>query len=159
MKYKWKHNRKFISEQMISSVPGLKLHEGRNSSVWNFILCIFSSGFKLVFLRIRVITKDKFYLKWSCVWLFATLWTIQVVEFSRPEYWTGQPSPSPGDLPNPGIKPRSPAWQADSLPADPQGSQRILQYLNGPLFLSFKSLCTKPVIWWVNELPEFCESL
>ena len=36
-------------------------------------------------------------------------------EFSRPEYWSGQPFPSPGDLPNPGIKPGSPALQADSF--------------------------------------------
>ena len=41
--------------------------------------------------------------------------------FSRPEYWKGQPFPSPGDLPNPGIKPRSPTLQADSLPAEPPG--------------------------------------
>ena len=39
----------------------------------------------------------------------------------RPEFWSGKPFPSPGDLPNPGIKPRSPTWQADSLPAEPQG--------------------------------------
>ena len=38
--------------------------------------------------------------------------------FSRPEYWGGLPFPSPGDLPNPGIKPGSPALQADSLPAE-----------------------------------------
>ena len=37
------------------------------------------------------------------------------MEFSRPEYWSGQPFPSPGDLPNPGIKPWSPTWQADSF--------------------------------------------
>ena len=43
------------------------------------------------------------------------------MEFSRPESWSGWPFPSPGDLPNPGIKPRSPALQADSLPAEPQG--------------------------------------
>ena len=43
------------------------------------------------------------------------------MEFPRPEYWSGYPFPSPGDLPNPGIKPRSPALQADSLPAEPQG--------------------------------------
>jgi len=43
------------------------------------------------------------------------------MEFSRPEYWNGLPFPSPGDLPNPGIKPRSPALQADSLPAEPPG--------------------------------------
>ena len=41
-------------------------------------------------------------------------------EFSRPEYCSGWHFPSPGDLPNPGIEPRSPALQADSLPAEPQ---------------------------------------
>ena len=56
-----------------------------------------------------------------CVQLFGTPWTIQSMEFSRPEYWNGQPFPSPGDLPNPGTKPRSPTLQADSLPAEPQG--------------------------------------
>ena len=38
------------------------------------------------------------------------------------EYRSGQPIPSPGDLPNPGIKPRSPALQANSVPAEPQGN-------------------------------------
>ena len=63
--------------------------------------------------------------KWkslSCVRLFVTPWTM---EFSRPEYWSGEPIPSPGDLPgdlpNPGMEARSPALQADSLPAEPQG--------------------------------------
>ena len=46
---------------------------------------------------------------------FATLWAIQSTEFSRPEYWSGQPFPSPGDLPNPGIEPRSPSLQADAF--------------------------------------------
>ena len=41
------------------------------------------------------------------------------LEFSRQEYWSGLPFPSPGDLPNPGIKPMSPALQADSLPYEP----------------------------------------
>ena len=44
--------------------------------------------------------------------------------FSRQEYWSGLPCPSPGDLPNPGIKPRSSTLQADSLPTEPQGSPR-----------------------------------
>ena len=39
----------------------------------------------------------------------------------QPEYWSGQPFPSPGDLPNPGIELKSHALQADSLPAVPQG--------------------------------------
>ena len=41
------------------------------------------------------------------------------MELSRQEYWSGLPFLSPGDLPNPGIKPRSPALQADSLPSEP----------------------------------------
>ena len=40
------------------------------------------------------------------------------VEFSRQEYWSGLPLPSPGDLPDPGIEPESPALQADSLPTE-----------------------------------------
>ena len=56
--------------------------------------------------------------------LFAAPWTIQSTEFSRPEYWSGYPFPSPGDLPNPGIEPQSSALQADSLPAKPQGKPK-----------------------------------
>ena len=57
----------------------------------------------------------------SHVQLFATLWTVayqapQSMELSRQEYWSGLPLPSPGDLPNPGIEPWSPALQADGLP-------------------------------------------
>ena len=43
------------------------------------------------------------------------------MEFSRPEYWSGEPFPSPGDLPNPEIEPRFPTLQADSLPAESPG--------------------------------------
>ena len=62
----------------------------------------------------------------SRVWLFASLWIVacQVppsMGFSRQEYWSGLPFPSPGDLPNPEIKPRSPALQTDSLQPEPPG--------------------------------------
>ena len=43
------------------------------------------------------------------------------MEFSRQEYWSGLPFPSPGDLPDPGSEPRSPTLQADSLPSEPPG--------------------------------------
>ena len=46
------------------------------------------------------------------------------MEFSRQESWNGLPLPPPGDLPDPGIKPRSPALQADALPSEPAGSLR-----------------------------------
>ena len=44
--------------------------------------------------------------------------------FSRPEYWSRLPCPPPGDLTNPGIKPRSPTLQADSLPSKPSGKPK-----------------------------------
>ena len=49
------------------------------------------------------------------------------MEFSRQEYWSGLPFLPPGDLPNPGTEPRSPALQADSLPSDPPGKPHCLQ--------------------------------
>ena len=55
----------------------------------------------------------------SHVWLFATPWTVAhqappYLGFSRQEYWSGLPFPSPGDLPNPGIEPRSPTLQVEA---------------------------------------------
>ena len=47
------------------------------------------------------------------------------MEFSGPEYWSGQPFPSPRDLPDPGIEPRSPALQVDSLPAELSGKAKM----------------------------------
>ena len=46
------------------------------------------------------------------------------MEFSRPEYWSGEPFLSPGDLPNPEIEPRFPTLQADSLPAESPGKPK-----------------------------------
>ena len=62
----------------------------------------------------------------SCVRLFATPWTVAYqaspsVGFSRQDYWSGLPFPSLGDLPNPGIEPRSPALEADALTSEPPG--------------------------------------
>ena len=62
----------------------------------------------------------------SRVQLFVTLWTVAgqaplSMGFSRQEYWSGLPFPSPGDLPNLGIKLESPALQADSIPSEPPG--------------------------------------
>ena len=46
------------------------------------------------------------------------------MEFSKQEYWSGLPFLSPGDLPNPGVKPESPALQADFLLSEPLGKPR-----------------------------------
>ena len=57
--------------------------------------------------------------------------------FSRKEYWSGLPFPSSGDLPDSGIKPRSPSLQADSLPPEPIGHRA------SPSMLKFM-----PLSWW-----------
>ena len=81
--------------------------------------------------------------------------------FSRPEYWSGLLFPSPGDLPSPGIEPRSPALQADSLPSEPPGkrkqsggnvnctqfhplSTRVFHILCGTLWLHTQGECWTP---------------
>ena len=65
----------------------------------------------------------------SHVQLFATPWTIACqaplsMGFSRQEYWSGLPSPPPEDLPNPGIKPVSPAMAGGFLPLAPRGKPK-----------------------------------
>ena len=87
----------------------------------------------------------------SRVRLFETPWIIVrqaplSMKFSRQEYWSGLPFTSPGDLPDPGIKPRSPVFQADALPSEPplfsssscyfKGTHRLRTHSHYP-----KSLC------------------
>ena len=87
-------------------------------------LCVFSvSSYGLLIMTLlcaySLIRVQLFVIQWivasqvSCPW-----------GFSRQEYWSGQPFPSPGYLPNPGIKPRSPALQADSLLSEPPGKPK-----------------------------------
>ena len=64
----------------------------------------------------------------SHVRLFATPWTVAhqappSMGFSRQEYWSGLPFPSPGDLPNPGIEPGSSALEADALTSEPPNEE------------------------------------
>ena len=87
-----------------------------------FLLFTFvSSGFTVPDAGVKVKVKLL-----SHVQLFATPWTVayqalRSMGFSSQEYWSGLPFPSPGDLPNPGIEPRSPALQTDALPSEPLG--------------------------------------
>ena len=81
----------------------------------------------------------------SRVRLFATPWTVAYqtspsMGLSRQEYWGALSFPSPGDLSDPGIEPRSPALQADALPSEPPGkiyistTQCIFPLANPQLF-------------------------
>ena len=74
----------------------------------------------------RDLTSVKLFSRVFVTQTLVTQWTVasQVpssMGFSRQEYWSGLPFPSPGDLPDPGIKPRSPTLQADALPSEPPG--------------------------------------
>ena len=77
----------------------------------------------------------------------ATPQTIQSMEFSRPEYWSGQPFPSPGDLPNLGIESRSLALQAYSLPAEPQGKPKNTE------------VCSLSLLQWIFMTQELNQGL
>ena len=65
------------------------------------------------------------------VQFFVTPWTVAhqaplSLGFSRQEYWSGLPCPLPGDLPDPGVKPRSPTLQADSSTFEPPGKLHLI---------------------------------
>ena len=89
--------------------------------------------------------------RFSRVWLFSTLWTVACqaplsMRFSRQEYWSGLPFPSPGDLP--GIEPGSPALQAGSLPLVPFGKPMPpLLYINWPYMNKLISGISIPLIY------------
>ena len=93
-------------------------------------------------------TKWKWKWKWSRVWLFDTLWTVAYhappsMRFSRQEYWSGLPFPSPGNLPDQGIEPGSPTLEADILTSEPPGKLTGLQR---------ESLIT-PVVFTTSFIP------
>ena len=82
----------------------------------------------------------------SRVRLFATPWTVAYqaplsVGFSRQEYWSGLPFPSPGDLPNPGIEPRSPALHAKSMFLQVAKSLQLYPTLSEPMSCNPPGCC------------------
>ena len=88
----------------------------------------------------------------SCVQLFATPWTVAYqtpsMGFSRQECWSGLPFPSPGDLPDPGIEPGSPASQADTLRSRARQDRIVRREL--PEEVMFEHLWEEPC--WYREL-------
>ena len=83
----------------------------------------------------------------SHVQLFVTPWPIAYqaspsMGFSRQEYWNGLPSPSPGDLPDPGIEPGSAALEADALTSEPPGKP-LISYITFYEFFSKLNVVSK----------------
>ena len=68
--------------------------------------------------------------------------------FSRQEYWSGLPFPSPGDLPHPGIEPGSPSLWADALTSEPPGKPQLVATLNYSVFQTENH----PIILVVSEV-------
>ena len=88
----------------------------------------------------------------SRVWLSATLWTVArqaslSMGFSRQEYWSGLPSPSPGDLPDPGVKPRSPTLQADALTSAPPGKHSSIPQITWIFIGRTNAKAETPILW------------
>ena len=82
--------------------------------------------------HIMVKQKVKVLVVQLCLTLCDLMDCIQVplsVEFSRQEYWSGYPFPSPGDLSNTGMEPQSPVLQADSLPSEPPWKPQLFSNL------------------------------
>ena len=94
----------------------------------------------------------------SRVQLFATLWTVAYqaapsMGFSKQEYWSGLPLPSPGDLPDPGIEPRSPTLEADVLTSVPPGKLSNIKTVDSKDLLPNNSLWNCQVcdfLWFVS---------
>ena len=96
----------------------------------------------------------------SRVRLFATPWTVAhqappSMGFSRQEYWRGLPFPAPGDLPDPGIEPKSPALQTDALTSEPPLSLSSVNVLSSLIWtipvnlitclISYRSISLPPI--------------
>ena len=106
----------------------------------------------------------------SRIQLFATPWTVAhqappSMGFSRQEYRSALPFPSPGDLPNPGVEPRSPALQADALTSEPPGKPVIVFRSDQirSVTQSCPTLCdpmnrSTPGLSVHHQLPEFTET-
>ena len=86
---------------------------------------------------------------------FAIPWTVACqaplsMEFPRQEYWSGLPFPSPGDLPNPGIKPVSPELTDGFFPTEPPGKSKILDFVANQWGFSFHHLVTLECTAWAR---------
>ena len=88
-----------------------------------------------------------------------TQWTVACqaplsMRFPRQEYWSGLPCPPPGNLPNPGIEPRSFTLKADSLPSEPPGKPKILEWpIASPRDLSDPGIELESPALKVDSLP------
>ena len=151
----WLSNFYFFS---LSPTKGLSFIFKKTLSVIDFLFYCFSNLFYFCPNLYYYLPSANFGLVWvksfSRVRLFVTPWTVahqapQSMEFSRQEYWSELPFPPPGDLANPGIKPGSPALQADALPSEPPGKPTL------GLVCSFSGVLSHKVRLFIWDLSSF----
>ena len=112
----------------VRKVPVREIEEADCAEMGQGQVILFTSFFSSIMfiIRGRCSIKDGLVKSLSHVQLFATSWTVAYqapwsMGFSRQEYWSGLPFPSPEDLPNPGIEPGPPTLQTDALLFEPLG--------------------------------------
>ena len=105
-----------LRQSSLPTVQGLEVSYRRKFRSWAFPGCVFSPGHQLDLLYYLTYKSKSV----SCSVVSDSLWhqAPGSMGFSREEYWSGLPGPPPGDLPDPGIEPGSPALQVDSLPSE-----------------------------------------
>ena len=106
-----------------SIILGNNISTVNNFTVNNIRITFFTNGYYIQFGDQFVICTnvDSLFYTWNEYDIICQLYLIKNKGFSRQEYWSGLPIPSPGYLHNPGIKLGSPALQADCLPTEPPG--------------------------------------
>ena len=106
-------------------------------------------------LKEKICKWSRLFSRFSCIQVFAIPWTVArqaplPMGFSKQEHWRGEPFPSPGDLPNPGIKPQFLAMQVDSLPSEwPLKPWQVIH----PGYMENSKISTtkKQIIWFKNK--------
>ena len=98
------------------------------------------------------------------VQFFVAPWTVAYqappsMGFSRQEYWSGLPFPPPGDLPDPGIKPRSPTFQADALTSEPPGKPETSSLDLKPCRNTQVLHTCKGLLFWQYGRPQTLQNL
>jgi len=123
-----------LSHPMDCSLPGSPIHGIFQARVLEWCAIAFSPIISRFIISMDSCMNDLYSFSHllSHVQLFVTPWTAAYqaplsLGFSKQEHWSGLPFPSPGDLCNPGIKPRSPALQADSFPSEPSGKPSVVK--------------------------------
>ena len=155
------------SKQRKASQQNIGKNNKLRSILTNILPMLHLSSHPPIFISAVALKTSTLALSCSVLWLFATPWTVAhqtplLMEFSRQEYWSGMPFPTPRDLPNSGIKPFSlvsAVLGADSLPLHSYVSQHCTEFYIFSWFITVKRLVSRkknPGIWGAIQAMRTC---